>query len=306
MDYSALKGKTVLVTGASGFVGSHLARRLTALGATVIGVSRNHVYGIDVTDRASLAPIIQKKPSVVFHLAGEALVENGQEAPYETFRTNVLGTLNVLELSRVYHIPRIIIASTAQVYGQGKPPLGEDDPPRPSRPYETSKTATDLLAQSYADSFHLPVVIPRFVNIYGPGDTNFSRLIPKTLKYILAGNPVLIWGGKAKREYLYIDDAVEAYLLLATMQEDKLEKNRIFNFGAGNPMAVMELIRRIGTLIGTPIRIKHVKEEREGEIPQQYVSWEKAKRALGWKPRVSLEEGLTRSIRWYRAYFLSK
>lgn len=302
MDYEALKGKTVLVTGAGGFVGGHLARRLTSLGAIVVGLSRKHAHGIDVTDRDALGPIIQKKPRVIFHLAGEALVEKGQEAPYDTFRTNVLGTLNILELARLAGIPRVVIGSTAHVYGVGVPPFHEDSPPRPSRPYETSKTVTDLLAQSYADSFSLPVVIPRFVNIYGPGDTNFTRLIPKTLKYILTGRPVPIWGGSAKREYLYIDDAVEAYILLATISEATVEKNRIFNFGAGKPVAVEEIIRRIGKLAGIAVKIQRLSKGREGEILEQYVSWEKATRVLGWKPRVSLDEGLARTISWWREH----
>ncbi len=305
MDYPSLKGKTVIITGASGFVGGHLTKRLTALGATVVGMSRNRGSGIDVTDRESVALLFQKKPSVVFHLAGEALVEKGQEAPYETFRTNVMGTLNVLELSRLAGVLRIVITSTAHVYGAGEPPFYEDSPPKPSRPYETSKTVTDLLAQSYADSFSLPVVIPRFVNIFGPGDINFTRLIPKTLKHILAGTPIPVWGGSAKREYLYIDDAVEAYLMLATMSEAKLEKNRIFNFGAGKPVAVEDLIRRICKLAGLPVKIQRTREGREGEILEQFVTWEKARRVLGWKPRVSLDQGLLRTIAWYKEHLTS-
>lgn len=296
------RNKQVIVTGASGFVGGHLTSKLTSLGATVAGVLRNHTHGVDVTNRDSLVPLFEKKPRVVFHLAGEALVEKGQEAPYDTFRTNVMGTLNVLELSRVYQIPRIIIASTAHVYGEGHSPFREDDPPRPSRPYETSKTATDLLAQSYADSFNLPVVIPRFVNIYGPGDTNFTRLIPKTLRYVLQKKPVPMWGGKAKREYLYIDDAVGAYLMLGAISDTKLERNRIFNFGAGTPVAVRDIIKTIGKLMGERIEFVRIKEDREGEITDQYVSWEKATRVFGWKPKVSLNEGLRRTIAWYREY----
>lgn len=295
------RNRRVLVTGASGFVGGHLAKHLEASGAWVLGMSRRE-DGVDIVDKNSLESFFQKKPSIVFHLAGEALVEKGQEDPYETFRTNFMGTLNILELSRVYQIPRIIVASTAHVYGEGKPPFSEDDPPRPSRPYETSKTATDLLAQSYADSFHLPVVIPRFVNIYGPGDTNFTRLIPRTLQYVLRKKSVPIWGGSAKREYLYIDDAVEAYLMLATLSDVKLERNRIFNFGAGKPVAVRDIIKTIGKLVGEEIEIVRAKEDREGEIPDQYVSRKKASRVLGWKPKITLNEGLRRTIAWHKEY----
>lgn len=295
------QNKRVLVTGAGGFVGSHLTRALTSLGAIVMPVIRKNGRD-DISHREMIEPFFQKKPSVVFHLAGEALVEKGQEAPYDTFRTNVMGTLNVLELSRIHHIPRVIIASTAHVYGEGKPPFHEDDPPRPSRPYETSKTATDLLAQSYADSFNLPVVIPRFANIYGPGDINFTRLIPKVLRHILTGKPVPMWGGTAKREYLYIDDAVEAYLMLGALSDVKLEHNRIFNFGAGRPIAVRDLIKTIGRLAEVEIEIVREKDVRKSEITDQYVSWEKASRVLGWKPKVPLDEGLRRAIAWYKEY----
>lgn len=296
--------KHILITGAGGFVGSHLAQKLGKLGAEVVSMIRREDR-VDVIDRDALEAFFESKPSVVFHLAGEAVVERGQEVPYDTFRTNVLGTLNILELSRIYAIPKIIIASTAQVYGEGKPPFWEDDPPRPSRPYETSKTATDLLAQSYADSFHLGVLIPRFANIYGPGDTNFTRLIPKVLEHILKGKPIPVWGGTARREYLYIDDAIDAYLMLGAISDVKLERNRIFNFGSGNPISVRDLIKTIGKIAGAEIKIIREKDVREGEITDQYVSWEKSKRMLGWNPRVTLNEGLERTVAWYKNYFLS-
>lgn len=296
--------KHILITGAGGFVGSHLANKLGKLGAEVVSMIRRE-DGVDVIDRDALEAFFESKPSVVFHLAGEAVVERGQEVPYDTFRANVLGTLNILELSRMYAIPKIIIASTAQVYGEGNPPFREDDPPRPSRPYETSKTATDLLAQSYADSFHLGVLIPRFANIYGPGDTNFTRLIPKVLEYILKGKPIPVWGGTARREYLYIDDAIDAYLMLGAISDVKLERNRIFNFGSGNPISVRDLIKTIGKIAGAEIKIIREKDVREGEITDQYVSWEKSKRMLGWNPRVTLNEGLERAVAWYKNYFSS-
>lgn len=294
------KNKPVIITGAHGFVGKHLTEMLLSLGALVVPLSRSAGNPIDVTDRASLTPFFEKKPGVVFHLAGESLVEKGQDAPYDTFQTNFTGTLNVLELSRLFHIPRVIIASTAHVYGEGTPPFSEDDPPRPSRPYETSKTITDLLAQSYADSFDLGVVIGRFANIYGPGDTNVTRLIPKTLRYALQHKPVPMWGGTAKREYLYIDDAVAAYLMLGAMPAVKLERNRIFNFGAGNPIDVRGIIEAIGGLIGEKITIVPADYERKNEITDQYVSWEKASRILGWQPGIDLREGLTRTIEWHK------
>lgn len=111
-----------------------------------------------------------------------------------------------------------------------------------------------------------------------------------------------MWGGTAKREYLYIDDAVEAYRMLAELSDAKLERNRIFNFGSGNPIAVADLIKTIGELVGVPVQIIKKKDAREGEIPDQYVSWKKARRIVGWQPRVSLNEGLLQTISWYQQH----
>src|SRR3989338_6199066 len=176
------KGKKVLVTGAGGFLGTALSTKLREEGAIVVAVSRIvHRQGIiaaDVASKRKLEVLFSPRNLFAcFHLAGEALVEEGKESPYRTFQNNILGTLNILELSKIYHVARVVVSSTVQVYGDAKPPTTEDIFPRPSRPYETSKTCADLIAQSYADSYHLPVLIPRFANIYGPGDTNFSRLI---------------------------------------------------------------------------------------------------------------------------------
>ncbi|MFZ5845034.1 MAG: NAD-dependent epimerase/dehydratase family protein, partial [Patescibacteria group bacterium] len=221
-------------------------------------------------------------------------------------RNNLLGALNILELSRLYRTARVIIASTVHVYGDSPLPYYEDQPPRPSRPYETSKTCADLLAQSYADSFHLPVLIPRFVNIYGPGDLNFNRVIPKTIKSLLFGESPTIWDGKAQREYLYISDAVRAYDLLAQMTDKQIEGNRIYNFGTGELISVSDLMHSIIRLSEVKAMLKHITPARPHELPKQLVSFEKARRVLGWKPEVKLAEGLKLTLAWYRDYFKMK
>lgn len=301
------KGKKVLVTGAGGFLGTALATKLQEQGAIVVAVSRSaRRPGITASDVASKPQLevffSSRNLFACFHLAGEALVEQGKESPYTTFKNNILGTLNVLELSRKYNIARIVISSTVHVYGDANPPTTEDIPPRPSRPYETSKTCADLIAQSYADSFHLPVLIPRFVNIYGPGDTNFSRLIPKTIRSILRGQEPLLWGGSAKRDFLFIDDAVWAFLLLAQIGDSTIEKNRIFNFGTDGVITIRDLMLTIIRLAGARIKIAREAKGREQEIAEQYVSWEKAKKILGWEPTTQLEAGLVRTIAWYKRY----
>lgn len=301
------ENKRVLVTGATGFVGSNLYSRLKELGASVYGTSRTKqskdIYKLDILNFSQIDNFISKKGiQICFHLAGEALVESGQKDPYSTFKVNLDGALNVLEASRKNGLERIIAASTSHVYGKNKLPYIEEYTPKPSRPYETSKVCIDLISQSYADTFNLPVLIPRFVNIYGPKDTNFTRLIPKTIKSVLSGQNPKMWGGSAKREYLFVNDAVDAYLRLAEMDRKLMEKNRIYNFGTGEIISVKHLIERIVKLSGQKLHIEKLSEEREDEIDIAYVSSDKARRILGWEPKNSLDEGLGNTIAWYKGH----
>lgn len=301
------KGKKVLITGISGFVGSHLAEKMRGFGADVYGIAKNtsgkQIMKGDVANQNFTASIIKKwHITICFHLAGESLVEAGQEDPYHTFKTNIEGTLNILESARIYDLERVIIASTSHVYGHNRLPYYEGYTPRPSRPYETSKACTDLIAQSYANSFNLPVLIPRFVNIYGPGDLNFHRLIPKTLQAIFMNKSILMWGGSAIRDYLYIDDALDAYTALALMDVKKNKNNCIFNFGSGVRISVKELIDKIVKLSGKKVIIRKIKERRTEEIQSQYVSFQKAEKILNWRAKTSLDEGLKRTLAWYKRH----
>lgn len=303
------EGKKILITGGQGFVGSHLVKKLTQLGAVVYGTSRSknsdNLYKIDIFNFEKLNSLMQrKKINYCIHLAGESVVEAGQENPYQTFSVNIQGTLNVLEASRINKLERLIIASTSHVYGNNNLPYYESYFPQPSRPYETSKACTDFIAESYARTFQLPVLIPRFVNIYGPEDLNFSRIIPKTMQSVALGKNPEMWGsGTVSRDYLYIDDAVDAYCLLLQVNIADISDNRIFNFGTGNVITVQELIQKIIDLSGKKIKIrKSIQSGRTSEIKSQYVSWRKAKRLLKWEPKMSLEKGLQKSIDWYSSY----
>ena len=202
-----VKGKKDLVTGISGFVGNALGKKLEKDGVELFGTSRTmqkkKIFTGDILDYTRLNDFVKRnKIDAIIHLAGESLVESGQSDPFSTFKINTEGTLNILEIARKNNLERVIIASSSHVYGKNKVPYYEGYMPRPSRPYETSKACTDLIAQSYSETFNLPVLIPRFVNIYGPGDLNFTRLIPKTIKTLLAGEKPEMWGGQAMREYL--------------------------------------------------------------------------------------------------------
>jgi len=308
MKITDLRSKRVLITGITGFVGSNLAKKLRSLGVIVYGISRSLASDkrnlkANMLDYSAINNFIKdSKIQICFHLAGESLVETGQKDPYLTFKINTEGTLNILEIARKNTMDKIIIASTAHVYGNNKLPYLEEYTPKPSRPYETSKACTDLIAQSYANTFKLPVLIPRFVNIYGPGDLNFSRLVPKTIKAVLSNTTPKMWGGKAIRDYLYIDDSISAYLKLAEIDISLIGNNRIFNFGSNNKISVENLINKVITLSGKKVTIKKIDEGRASEIKSQYVSIEKATKVLGWKPRTTLEKGLRKTLRWYEKY----
>lgn len=295
------QGRPVLVTGASGFIGSHLVKQLILKKAKVASLSKKTG---SIEDFEKLNDIVKKhKINTIFHLAAQPIVEVGQTNPIKTFEVNIKGTWNILEAARENNVEKIIIASTVHVYGDNpKVPFKEEYFPQPSRPYETSKACADLLAQSFADTYDLPVEIPRFVNIYGPGDFNFSRLIPKVIKSILKGEKPEVWDIGTVRDFLYIDDAINAYLMLAEKKFDGGKRLRVFNFGTGKPIKIHDLVLNIIELSNKKInlRIEKLPEERSNEIKKQYVSIAKAKRELNWYPKISLDEGLAKTFNWYQ------
>ena len=316
------KGKTVLVTGANGFVGSHLMRELIIQGATVLGVVKNTTplhpllkeykdrfvfYKTSLLDLDAINKLLQEhKVSVIYHLAGQAIVEIGQDSPVGTFEVNVRGTWNILEAARVNKVKKIIIASTTHVYGDNPNlPYKEEYFPQPSRPYETSKACADLLAQSYADTYNMQVEIPRFVNIYGPGDLNFTRLVPRVIQSVLNGKNPHIWDVGAVRDFIYIDDVIDVYKKLAEIELPNEKRVRAVNIGYGEPVKVLTVIKKIIGLADNKkinIIVQSVPGTRENEIKKQYISTEKAERELHWKPKVSISKGIKVTMEWYKEY----
>lgn len=308
------QNKSVLITGASGFVGSHLVSKLMDKNSKIITLSKKPSGVLErvasqelgsVQDFKKLKEIIKKyKVDIIFHLAAQPIVEVGQTDPIPTFEINIKGTWNVLEAARRGKVQKVIIASTAHVYGDNpRLPFKEEYFPQPSRPYETSKACADLLAQSFADTYNLGVEIPRFVNIYGPGDFNFSRLIPKVIRSILKSESPRVWDIGSIRDFLFIDDAINAYLLLAEKKLPNTKRGRVFNFGTGKPQSIVDLVQKLIAISkkeSVKLKIDSTPEDRSNEIKKQYVSVVKAKRELGWVPQTSLEEGLEKTFRWYK------
>jgi CDP-glucose 4,6-dehydratase len=229
-----------------------------------------------------------------------------QASPVRGFESNVRGTWTVLEACRNAAVRGVVVASSDKAYGaHDELPYREDFALRPTAPYEASKAAADLIARSYWASYGLPVAVTRFANIYGGGDLNFSRLIPEAVSAALDGRaPVLRSDGSPQRDFLYVDDAVAAYLTLADAlgSDGGSVRGEAFNAGGGEPHAVGDVVTLIAELAGTGVEPDiQGSGNPEGEIDRQWVDATKIRERTGWEPQVELEEGLRRTIEWYRA-----
>ncbi|KMP10858.1 hypothetical protein UR09_04985 [Candidatus Nitromaritima sp. SCGC AAA799-A02] len=318
-------GKKVLITGAGGFVGSNLAKDLLVKEAQVFTYSSRNLprhsllvlEGLDakivqkekgaLEDFEAIHKVVQQnKIEVIFHLAAQPLVGLGQQSPISTFDANIKGTWNILEAARQNKVEKIVIASTTHVYGENPNlPFKEEYFPQPSRPYETSKACADLIAQCYSDTYSLPIEIPRFVNLYGPGDMNFSRIVPTVVKSVLRGKSPELWDVRAVRDFLFIDDAIQGYLSLVEKGHPRDKQVVVMNFGSGELVDVIDLAKTIVKLSGNDqldVKLIEVPKERDHEILQQYVSIDKAKTELGWSAKFPLEEGLKVTLDWYKKY----
>lgn len=320
MDLKFWQGKNVLVTGYLGLVGSNLVRYLLQLGCSIIGLDKRvwtektlldegdirkitPVCG-DVLDFKLIGQILKDfKIDVVFHLAAETLVGNCFRNPLKTLEVNIKGTYNTLEASRRYgKLNCIIVASSDKAYGtKNILPYREDASLEGKFPYDVSKSCWDLIAQMYGKTYNLPVGITRCGNIYGQGDFNFSRIVPDTITSALNQRELIIRSdGTYTRDYNYVNDIVDGYILLAeTIQKKKLF-GEAFNLSNNNPISVINLIKQIYGIAGQKPKYR-ILNEVECEIKHQYLSSVKAFKTLGWVSKYSIEEGLKRTINWYRA-----
>lgn len=315
--------RPVLVTGATGLLGSWLVRGLFESQADITCFVRDWVpqsefvrSGLmekvkvvrgDIRDRDCIERTLgEYEIDTVFHLAAQTIVPIANRNPISTFESNIQGSWNLLEACR--HSPtvkQIIMASSDKAYGDHEQlPYREDIALQGRHPYDVSKSCADLIAQAYAVSFDLPVAITRCGNFYGGGDLNWNRIVPGTIRSILFGQaPVIRSDGSFIRDYLYVEDGAAAYMLLA----EKLAGNPdlrggAFNFSNELQTTVLDLVRRILDLMGSDLD-PDVRAEAQNEIRHQYLCAAKARGELGWGPLFGLEEGLRKTIDWYREYF---
>lgn len=314
-------GRTVFVTGCTGLLGCWLCRLLCDRGARVVGLARRilsesspfHLFDLpergiivhgQVEDYDLLERVITEyEVEVVFHLAGQSQVSIARRLPRPTFETNIRGTWNVLEATRVAAQPiRVVIASSAAVYGESPELLYREDLPlRSLLPYDVSKICSELLARTYHHTYQLAVCGIRCSNLYGGGDLNFNRIVPGTIRSVLQGEPPVIkGGGGVTRDYLYVEDAAKAYLALAEAMDQPGIAGEVFNFGSEQPVSVLDVVEMILRLMDRQDLVPEVLGQASGDIPVKLLSSLKAKQRLGWVEPVSLEIGLQKTIDWYQ------
>jgi CDP-glucose 4,6-dehydratase len=240
----------------------------------------------------------------VFHLAAQTLVPIANRSPVSTFETNMRGSWLLLEACRHHRVRRVVVASSDKAYGRQPLPYREQAALAPSYPYDVSKAATDMLARSYWHTWGLPVAVTRFANIYGGGDYNGSRLVPEAVGAALAGRaPVVRSDGSPERDFLYVEDAVEAYLAIASALGRGEGAGEAFNAGCGRPHKVLDVVALICELAGTGVAPEILGTGTPaGEIDRQWVDFTKLRVATGWKPTVELRDGLQRTIDWFRTH----
>ena len=317
------KHHRVCITGATGIVGSWLVKRLLQEGAYVVTLIRDWdpqselirsgaiqhtsvIHGALESYATLERAINEHEIDTVFHLGAQTIVDTALRSPLPTFEANIRGTYNVLEACRVHSdlVKRVVVASSDKAYGEVEIlPYTEDMPLNGRHPYDVSKSCADMIAMTYAHIYNLPITVARCGNIYGGGDLNWSRIVPGTIRSVLDDQrPVLRSDGRYIRDYLFVIDAVEAYLLLAEKTPEDCIRGEAFNFSPEKPMTVLEITLQIQQLMGRIDLEPVILNQARAEIKDQYLDASKAKRTLNWAPQYSQEEGLTETIKWYRDF----
>lgn len=309
---AALKNK-VLVTGGAGFIGSNLTNELINKNYDVVVVDnlssgkkeninpKAKFYENDVRDAKKMIEIFEKeKPNFVYHLAAQPLVDEAYRNPVEAIETNVMGTVNVLEASRRQkNIESIVVVSSDKAYGKSEElPYKETFSLKGDHPYDASKSSADLIAQTYFKTYGLPVVITRFSNVFGPGDLNFSRIIPGAMEAIIKNKELPIRSdGKMIREYTYVRDIT--YGCIKLIENKEKVAGQAFNFGSRNIFSVLDVVNKIDQVLGTKTDCR-ILDVSKNEIPEQYLDWSKAKEVLNWQPETTFEDGIKETFDWFK------
>ncbi len=325
MTANVWRDKRVLVTGGTGLLGSWIVGRLIEHGADVVALVRDWVPPSrfvqegydkrvtvvrgDVRDQACLERVLgEYEIHTVLHLAAQTIVGIANRNPISTFETNIQGTWAMLEAVR--HSPTVkavVLASSDKAYGSARNlPYVETTPMAGDHPYDVSKSCADLIAQSYAKTWGTPVAITRCGNFFGGGDLNWNRIVPGTVRSILRNErPVIRSDGQFVRDYIYAEDAVDAYLHLAeALARDSSLAGEAFNFSTGEPRSVVDVVAAIGKAMNSPLQ-PEIRNEASNEIREQFLDSNKAKERLGWRARFGFDDGLTRTIDWYRNHLKS-
>ena len=316
-------GRRTFVTGATGIVGSWLVKRLLADGAAVVvlvrdwdpqtelvrsgDIMRTTVVNGRLEDYVTLERAINEHDiDTVFHLGAQPIVTTALRNPLPTFEANIRGTYNLLEACRVHHglVKRVVVASSDKAYGDGPSlPYTEDMPANGRHPYDVSKSCTDLLAMTYGHTYELPVTVARCGNIYGGGDLNWSRIVPGTIRSLYQGErPIIRSNGLFTRDYIYVQDVVDAYLLLAERCGGAGVRGEAFNFSPETRVNVLEITKIIQRLMHREDLAPVILDQAHGEIRDQYLDASKAKARLGWSARHRLDAGLAETITWYERF----
>jgi CDP-glucose 4,6-dehydratase len=314
--------RPVFVTGATGLLGGWLVKRLVEEGASVVALVRDWVpkstllsSGLldqitvvrgDVRDQAVLERALgEYEIDTVFHLAAQTIVGVANRNPISTLDTNVRGTWAVLEAARRSPLTKaVVIASSDKAYGDHeKLPYDEGAALQGEHPYDVSKSCADLIAKMYAVSFGVPAVVTRCGNFYGGGDLNWNRLIPGTIRSVLKNErPVIRSDGTLIRDYFYVEDGAAAYMQLAEALHARPDlRGEAFNFSNELQLDVLALTQKILDRMECTLE-PDVRAEARNEIQHQWLSAAKARRVLGWSPQFTLDEGLDRTIAWYREF----
>lgn len=322
-DASAWRGRRVFVTGANGFLGSWLTRLLVDAGATVVCLIRDQMplslFNREGTiDRVVLVPgmledygtleraLNEFEIEACFHLAAQAIVTTAQRLPLSTFQSNIAGTYNLLEAARRYgRLERLVVMTSDKVYGDHtRLPYTEDGELLGINPYDVSKVCGDLLTQCYVRTYGLPAGIARCGNLYGPGDLNFSRIVPGTIRSLLDGKrPEIRSDGSYVRDYFYVGDAAEALLTLGQELHRPEVRGQAFNFGTEEPMEVVQIVNLLRGMAGRLDLEALILNTARAEIKAQYLACEKARRVLGWRHRTDVATGLKTTFEWYEHDF---